>query len=235
MKRFIMGLVIVAGVYSSFAKVSLGIETNFTRNSSTNEQTTVITGSTNSVIISRTYSNFGMNIKPLLGIRPKEVTEIGISLGIGYAKNSSVNKTSTTNGVTTTKHTSQTTQLNFQTGFGVYFYVIRGGKIELGLGPEIGFSFFGEPTTHNDDTVAVLYADYLKLELPFALPLRVDFHPSDHVSIRLGANLFILRYGYQYSEPPITNPTTKYENVDTYVNFDVRSIFSPSLGFVWTF
>lgn len=201
------------------AKTSLGVDLGINYDYGNSIRTTP--ASTNENI----SKNFSFHIRPEAGFRRGDIMEIAPSVIFGLSRYYSSSE------FQSTKSSNERIQFNLGAGLGFYFYVIHGTIIELGLGPQIGYNYFFKPSETSNDTTKTKYQKYVQMSIPFAVPLKVDFHVSNNIIIRLSGDIIGLSFNYTKSQLE----QSQTENTSKNFSFDLYSLLAPRLGIYVTF
>ena len=208
MKKILLLLVIILSITISYGEVLLGADLRYDFDFHDSRTKDSLSNRYSSRIDNR------LQLTPRIGIMPSELLEI--SPFLIFNLNTSKREAPT--------YTSTTRMVDLGCGIGTFFHIIRREIIHLSFGPQLQFQYMLKP--YGD--VFPDYDEYIDVELSIGSPLNLDFHPNDKFAIRLLTSIVDFKYS-RYLH--------KYEG-QTYSNndfeIDLRSIFSPSLGFFFT-
>jgi hypothetical protein len=222
MLRIIVVIIMIFSISVS-AKISTGIDMSI---SSTNSETEPYTTST----YNYTYTNSSASIVPYLSLYMGERMEFSPFIGWIYSGSTTEYRDSNDN--STYKYENH--QHSIELGCRLFFHIISKEMFDISLGPEMGYQQIFKPvskTTSATTTTSTTYSKYF-YEIPWmACPLNIDIHMNDVMSLRLSTKLLSYSYSirsYKYSGSDIEY---KYH----YGSLNLKSIFSPTFGFYFTF
>lgn len=220
-RKILIILLAVSAVAS--AKISLGVDMTYRVSNDKEEMSS--SGETNQ---KRENTNNQLSVTPFLGIYPNGLIEISPFFGWHYS--SSKYKSNYSGSTPTSK--SSSSQHGIEPGCGLYFHIINNSNIlDFSLGPKVSYRIYFTPDQESGGSDPVDYDKYFNGIFAIACQANIDLHFSERFAARMSSSL------YRFS---ITNLETKMENSDVTTSrvspvSDFKTIFSPSIGFYFTF
>lgn len=205
------------------AKISLGLDMSY-RVLSTNDETETDAGSEQE----RETSSNSISLTPVLGIHPTDLVEISPFFGWYYSSSKIENRNS--NSTLTSK--TKSSQSGIEPGLGLYFHLINNSNIlDFSIGPKASYCIYFTPKSKTKGVDPTEYDTYFNGTFAAACQINIDLHFSKHFAARMSSSLY--RFSVAYLKTELEDSDVTKTSVNT--NSDFRSVFTPSLGFYFTF
>lgn len=167
--------------------------------------------------------NNNLSISPVFGIHANDIIEISPFFGYYFSSRNTKDKTSTS----TIK--TKWAQHGIFFGSGLYFHVVNNSDIlDFSLGPKIYYRMSFTPDEGKD---APDYDTYIDGVFGAACQINIDLHFSNHFAARLSSSLYSFSVSHKKTEVEKSDITKK----TVIKTSDFRTVFTPSLGFYFTF
>jgi hypothetical protein len=162
-------------------------------------------------------TKIGLSFAPFVGIHPTDLIEIDPFFIWNLYSYSSDND-----------HDSYS-ENSIEPGCGLYFHLLKNNVLGFALGPKVSYEFAFAPN-YADDSPQHEYNSYFDGTLKIACQVAIDLMFSKNFTCRLSSDLF------KYSLNSWNTETKNGNKSDgTYNEVDLKSLFQPYFGFVFTF
>ncbi len=164
-----------------------------------------------------------LSLTPVLGILPNDIIEISLFSGFHFSASNTKSKNSTSTSKT------KRSQFGIEPGLGLYFHLINNSNIiDFSLGPKLSYQFGFPP---NEGKNGPEYDTYIDGLFNVACQINIDLHFSRNFAARLSSSLY--RFSIDHLKTEVEDSDVTIKQVIT--TSDFRTVFTPSLGFYFTF
>lgn len=155
---------------------------------------------------------------PFVGIHPTDLIEIDPSFAWNLYSYSLKNNDN-----------NSYSQNSIEPGCGLYFHLLKNNVLGFALGPKVSYEFAFAPN-YPDGSPQNEYDKYFNGTLNVACQVAIDLMFSKKFACRLTSNLF----RYSLNSLDFETKAGNKSDGSSYV-IDLRTIFQPSFGFLFTF
>jgi hypothetical protein len=216
-------LLVMAVSAIAAAEISLGVDMRYLVGKDEDEREDEREYSGGSADQKQEYVSNSLSIMPVLGIHANDIIEISPFFGYHFYSSKTKSKTSTS----TSK--SKRSQHGIEPGLGLYFHLINNSDIiDFSLGPKISYGIYFPPNTGKD---GVEYDTYVDGIFSAACQINIDLHFSSNFAARLSSSLY--RFSINHTKTEVENSDVTEKEVTR--TSDFRTVFTPTLGFYFTF